>query len=131
MGLPLDEARARYCVGQGVHHLVRVVPGLLDRVRNDLGRALSQDLASLLVGGADRLQAPVLDFDHEQPAAWMQHDEIGMGVSGADGYVVPDEIVVIELLLQTLGRSAFTLRHASDAGTQCGDDGCHRMEFGP
>lgn len=106
---------------------MRVVPGLHDRIGHTLRNALGQDLPGLLARRADRLQPPVFDFENQQPAPRMQNDEIRMSVFRADGHVVPDQVVIVELLLQALGRSALALRHAGDAGAQGGDDGGHRF----
>ena len=116
--------------GQCIHDLMGVVPSLLDGVRNVLGNPLSQDFPGLLVGRANRFQAPVLDLKDEQPAPWMQNNKIGMGVLWPDGHVVPGQIVVVELLLQPLGGASLPLRHAGDAGAQSGDDRCHVLSLG-
>ena len=98
-----------------IDDLVGVMTRLLDRVRDVLWNAVGEDLPGLLVGGADRLQAPVLDFQDQQAAARVQHHEVWMGVLRANRHVVPDQVVVVELLLQTLGGSALPLRHSGDA----------------
>jgi hypothetical protein len=38
-----------------------------------------------------------------------------MRLLGADGHVVPDEVVVIELLLKSLSEPSFAGRHTGDA----------------
>jgi hypothetical protein len=112
-------------LGQRVDHLVRVVPGLLQRIRNVLGNALRQDLPGLLARRADGLEPPILHFEDEQPAPGMQHDEIGMRVRRTDRHVIPDQVVVVELLLESLGGSSLPLSHARDAGAQSRYDGRH------
>jgi hypothetical protein len=110
---------------QRIDHLVRVVAGLLDRVDDGLRLAARHDLPGLLVGLGDGLEAPVLHLQDQQPAARVQHDEIGMRLSGADRHVVPDEVVVVELLFQPLGQPALALRHARDTGAEGRDQGGH------
>ena len=50
--------------------------------------------------GIDQEDAVVVfDVNHQQAPAGVQHDKVGMGSLGADGHVVPQQVVGIELLL--------------------------------
>ena len=57
----------------------------------------------------------------------MQHDEVGVRLLGADGHVVPDQVVVVQLLLQALAEAALALRHAGNAGADRGDECGHEV----
>lgn len=55
-------------------------------------------------------QLPVLDLQHQDAAARMEHDEIRIAGLGADRNVAPAEVVVFEQFFQALGEAAFTGR---------------------
>jgi hypothetical protein len=82
------------------------------------GTALGQDFPACLVGTQNRLQPPVLDFQDQQAAPRMQDDEVRVGVPRADGHVVPDEVVVVELLLEAFGQAPLALCHPRHASAQ-------------
>jgi hypothetical protein len=73
------------------------------RARHLLRHTLGEDLPACLVGTQDRFQPPVLDFQDQQAAPRVQDHEVRVGVPRADGHVVPDQVVVVELLLQPFG----------------------------
>lgn len=89
--------------------------GLGQGVDDHLGLAFNNDLPVLAGGVLDGVQPPVLGFEDEQAAAGVENDEIGVRLLGADGDVVPDQVVVIELLLQAFGEALFAGCHAWDA----------------
>ena len=110
-----------------VHNLVRVLARLLQRVDDTLGNTVRDDLPGLPVGALDRGEPPVLDLQHQQAAARMDHHEIRVREPGADRNVVPQPVVVVEFLLQPLGQAPLAAGHAGGAGAERGDEGCHRL----
>ncbi|MCY1234956.1 hypothetical protein D9M72_475550 [compost metagenome] len=108
-----------------IDDLQRLVPSLLDRIGNTLGHAVRRDQPIATAGLPDSVQAPVLGFQDQQAAARVQHDEVGMALLGPDGHVEPQQVVVVELLLQALCQSALAGRHAGDAGAQRGNQDSH------
>lgn len=51
----------------------------------------------------------------------MKHHEVGMALFGADGDVEPQQVVIVELLLEPLRQATFAGRHACDASAEGGD----------
>ena len=56
---------------------------------------------------------------NQQAPAGVQHDEVGVQLLRAYGYVVPKQVVVVELVFQPLGQALFSTGHAPQAHTQC------------
>ena len=100
------------------HHLVRVLARLLQRIDDAARHAFGRHLEAQLAGLADVVELPVFDLQHQQAAARMQHDEVGVQPLGADRHVVPDEVVAAELLLEPFSKTPLARRHARHAGVQ-------------
>lgn len=67
---------------------------------------VGMDAEVRLVSPFDAVRLPILHFENQQAAPGMEDDEIGMPRRRPEGDVVPAEIVVFELGLQTLRQSA-------------------------
>ena len=48
----------------------------------------------------------------------MQDPTVGVRLFGADGHVVPEQVVVFELLLQSLGETFLAIGHARKASAE-------------
>ncbi|MCY1535241.1 hypothetical protein D9M68_706360 [compost metagenome] len=109
---------------QRIHHLVRVLPGLLQRVGNGLGAELAVDVPGLFVGLDQGGEPEVLHLQDQDAPARVHDDKVRVLVLGADGHVVPEQVVGIELVFQPFGGAAFAGRHAryaaAEGGYQCG-----------
>ena len=104
---------------QKVADFVGVLPGLFERVGDALEAVGGQDAGALAVDFPDGVELPVLDLEHQQAAARVENDEVGMHVARAERYVVPEQPVVFELLLEAVGQAPLAARHARDAGADC------------
>ena len=79
----------------------------------------------VFVHGSDVAHMPVLDFQTPQAMAGVEDKEIRIAALFAmAGNVVPDEVVVIEIVAKELGEAFFADRHF--AFFQGGEDLCHR-----
>ena len=106
-----------------IDDVMRMLAGLFRRIADCLGNTFGQDFPRPLAGLANRVQMPILDFEDQQSAAWVKHDEVGVRALGADGHVIPEQIVVIELLLKPFGKTLFATRHARHATAQSRNEG--------
>ncbi|MNL80826.1 hypothetical protein D3C87_2077700 [compost metagenome] len=57
----------------------------------------------------------------------MEDDEIGMPAFLTDGDVIPAQVVVIQLCLQTLGEASLSTGHARSDRTQRGNQRGHAL----
>lgn len=106
---------------QCIQHGMGVVASLGEGGFDGFGLAAGgvQNRPVFLVGLHDGAQAKVFDFQNQQAPAGVQHDEIRVQLLGADGYVVPEQVVVVEFVFQPLGQALFSKGHAPQARTQC------------
>jgi hypothetical protein len=77
-----------------------------------LGTPLAKISQDLLGGAVDGVQVPVFGLQYQQPAPGVQHHKVRVGLLGANGHVVPQQVVVIQLLLQPLGQTPLAGGHA-------------------
>ena len=110
---------------QRVDDLNSAMPRLCQGVHHHLHRSVGDDLPYLTRGTTHRLQSPVFGFQDQQPTPWMQNDEIGVGLLWTNGDVVPEQVVVFELLFEPLGQSALAVGHARHATAHCRNQGGH------
>ena len=81
-----------------------------------------------LIHPLDIAHMPVLDFQAPQTVAGVKDEEIRVAAdTAAGGNVVPDEIVIIEVVMQELGEAFFANRHF--AFFQGGEDLCHGVSL--
>lgn len=73
----------------------------------------------LPVDVADGAESPVFDLLHQQAAAWVEDDEVGMYVARAERYVVPEQPVVFELLFEAVCKAPLAACHVRHAGADC------------
>ena len=59
-----------------------------------------------------------LGLQDQQAAARMDDDEVRMRALRPDRHVAPEQLVVVEFLLQALSKPLFARRHARDASAQ-------------
>ena len=97
---------------QQIADFVGVLPGLFERVGDALEAVGGQDAGALAVDVADGVELPVLDLQHQQAAARVEDDEVGMHIARAEGYVVPEQPVVFELAFKAQGEAFLTAGHA-------------------
>ena len=80
---------------------------------------------AVFVHGSDVAHMPVLDFQTPQAMPGVENEEIRIAALFAmTGNVVPDEVVVIEIVAKELGEAFFADHHF--AFFQRGEDLCHR-----
>jgi hypothetical protein len=92
-----------------VDHLVRVVRACSKGTGwSWAGRWRCGCPGLLFVGLHDGAQAEVFDLQDQDAPARVQHDEVGVQLLRADGHVVPEQVVVVELLLQPFSASRFS-----------------------
>src|SRR6185312_454688 len=72
------------------------------------------------VGMADGVGLPVLHFQHQQAAARVEHHEVGAALLEADRHVVPEQVVVFELLFQPFGHALLAAGHPWQAAVAGG-----------
>ena len=83
---------------------------------------------AVFIHGFDVAHMPVLDFQTPQAMAGVEDKEIRIAALFAmTGNVVPDEVVVIEIVAKELGEAFFADRHF--AFFQGGEDLCHRKSL--
>ena len=63
---------------------------------------VGKNLEQLPRGPLNGFELPVLCFEDQQAATWVKNDEVGVRLLGANGYVVPEQIVAIKFLLKPL-----------------------------
>ena len=109
------------------HHadLERIGAGLQQRVVLLDQAAIGHQGELGAVGVADGVGLPVLHLQHQQAATGMEDDEIGVALFQADRHVVPDQVVVLELLLQPLGNAFLAAGHARQAAAASRNECCH------
>ena len=102
---------------QRAKHGMGVVAGLGEGGLDVFGLAAGviQNGPVVFAGLHDGAQAEVFDFQNQQPPAGVQHDEIGVQLLGTYGHVVPEQVVLIELLLQPLRQTSLTTGHTRNA----------------
>ena len=112
---------------QGVDDLDGAVARLHQGVDDDFGLAGAavQNFKALTCGAADGTGVPVFGFQNQRAPVRVQHDKVGVGLLGANRYVVPEQVVVFELFFQPLCQAFFACRHAVQAGAQRGYQRCH------
>jgi len=90
---------------QRVDDLDGAMASLGQGVLDDLRLPIIQDLPVLPGGLLDRFQPPVLGLQDQHTAPRVQHHEIGLRLLWAHGHVVPEQVIVFELLLQAFGQA--------------------------
>ena len=110
---------------QRIDYLVCVLPGLLQWIWNGLGAEVAMDDPGLFVGLDEGGEPEVLDLQDQDASARVHDDEIRVQVLGPYSHVVPQQVVVVELLFQPLGCAALAGCHARDAAANGGDECCH------
>src|SRR5262245_43839193 len=109
---------------QRAHDLERILASLLQRVALPHGAAGRQQVDFGLVGGRDRIQAPVLHLKHKQAVRWVNNDKVRMPTARTYGQIVPNDSVLFEEVLEALRESELaTAVKARKA--QARDQGCH------
>ena len=108
-----------------IHHSMCVLPGLFHRVRLGLEPAVHKDLPALPVGLPDGSGAPVFHFQNQDAAPRVHHHKVWMEVFGAYGYVIPEQVVVVEFLFESLGQTPLAGGHAGNARTDCRNKSRH------
>jgi len=78
-----------------------------------------QDAGARAVDVAEGVELPVFDLEHQQAAARVEDNEVGMHVARAERDVVPEQPVVFELLLEAVCEAPFAACHVRDAGADC------------
>ena len=92
---------------QSVDELVGVLPRLFQRIGNAFRHTIGNDFPRLFVDLVDGGQTPVFYLQNQNAAPGVQHHKVRVQMLGANGHVVPQQIVIIKLLLQALGQSRF------------------------
>lgn len=110
---------------QQLDHSVGIDAGLLEGIGGALEARGRDEHGAELVDALQVLQLPVLDLQHQDAAARVQDQEVGMRAAGADGHVVPEQVVVLELGLQALGQAAFARGHPGFAAVEGRNQGSH------
>jgi hypothetical protein len=101
---------------QQVADFVGVLPGLFERVGNPLEACIGEDTEALPIDFPNGIELPVLDFQHQQAAARVEDNEVGMHVARPERYVVPKQPVVFELLFEAVCEASLTACHVRHAG---------------
>ena len=101
---------------QQADDLHRVVARLAQRVGFGHPAPFGIDDGAVAVDLRQGVRLPVLDLQHQEPAGRVQHHEVRMPVARPDGHVVPAQVLVIELVVQTRREAAFPAGHARQAG---------------
>ena len=108
-------------------HLVGVLPRLLQWAGNGLGARIAVDFPGLLVGADEGGEAKVFDFQNQDAPARVHDHKVWVLVFGADGHVVPQQVIGIELELQPLAHASLPARHTRNATPQCWYQCCHAL----
>ena len=127
-------ARALRVAQRGValqHHadLQRICARLQQRVVLLYQAALGDQGELGAVGVADGVGLPVLHFQHQQAAARVEHHEVRMALLEPDRHVVPEQVVVLQLLFQPFGDTLLAAGHARQAAVAGWDECCHRRPW--
>ena len=69
----------------------------------------------MLIGVLDGFGFPVLDFEYQHAAARMEYNEVRAPLPEPDGHVIPEQIIVFELLFEPFGKTLFATGHARKA----------------
>lgn len=100
---------------QCIDHLNGAVSRLSCRIDDDLGPSIHDERPGLFGRLLNRLEPPILGLKNQNAPAWMNDDKVRMRLLGADGHVIPEHVIVFELLLQPLGQASLARRHAPNA----------------
>src|SRR5690606_31574225 len=97
--------------------LHRVIPRLSQGIGFDHASPLSVEHSPITVDFRQCLRFPVLDFQDQDSAVGVQDNEVGVPVTGTDGYVVPAKVIVFQLVFEALREAPFAGRHPPCAGS--------------
>src|SRR3954470_23402058 len=97
-------------------NLKRIYPGLRDGIALVGESACGHQGKSVAVERVNRFQLPVLHLQDHQAAPGVEDDEIRLAVFQPDGYVVPEQVILIELLFEPLGDTLLACCHSRKAG---------------
>ena len=67
---------------------------------------------------------------HHDAAARVRHAKVGVGVTWPHWHVVPEQVVILQLLRQPLGQTALARSHTRCAGADCRAQCCHVAVLG-
>src|SRR5690606_26099825 len=95
----LQQSRIRLKQAMYLH---RIVPRLSQRVGLYHPSPLGVEHGPVTVDLGQRLRLPVLDLEDQDSPVRVQDDKVGMSVTGANGDVVPAQVIVFQLVLKAL-----------------------------
>ena len=104
---------------------VRIAARLQERAGHRFRLPIRSNRPNVLIGLDDGGKLPVFYFQNQQPAIRMQDDEIGVRMLGANRYVIPNQIIVFQLIFQPLRKAPLAAGHAGYATAEGGDERSH------
>jgi hypothetical protein len=116
---------------QRIDDLDGAVAGLLQRIHHRLDMPVRDDFKVFPRGLANGVQSPIFRLQNQRPSLRMDHHKVRVGLLRPHGHVVPQQVVVLQLLLQPLGQTALARSHARHAGAECRDQCRHERALCP